>query len=206
MNEVFAIDLSMRSTGITYCKDKNLIDFTLIKEPDLKYEDLLIHNINKVIKFIGNHIENDNCVIVLEGLSYNSLSGERDVIDGQHWYLRCELKKSFPLAKIVIVSVKEWRSPLFTKDENKTLREAKKKLKTDKKKIKGLKGEERKTVSAFNKELENAADIKLATYNKLTDDVKEQFKTFINKNDYNFESIYDLTDSYFINRYISKIY
>ena len=63
---------------------------------------------------------------------------------------------------------------------------------------------ERKEAIAFNHELEIAADIKIHTFAKLPNDVKEKFYKYISENKMNYDSIYDLTDSFFINVYLKK--
>jgi len=198
---VYAIDLSMRSTGVTWFNDKFFTGMRLVAEEFLKDEELFIHNVNEIIDFISKPD-----IIAIEGLSYNSISADKDKIAGQFWYLRIKLKEQFPDAKIIIVPVKEWRNPLFNKDENKILREAKKKYKTEKKKIKGLKGPERKEAMKFNKILEESADIKIATFNKLTDDVKKRIIDYVECNEYEKKAVYDLTDSFYLNSFINKIY
>ncbi len=198
--DIFSIDLSMRSTGVVYTRNGTLIDFAIISNKDLKDEDLFIHNINEIFKMF-NKCEGP-FTVALEGLSLRSLSGEKDKIYGQFWYLRCKLKELFPQATLKIVTVKEWRSPLFSKQENKDFSDAKKKYKKEKKKIKSLKGDARKEAILFNKNLEALADIKVLTLNKLPADIKQQFFDYINKNKFKTESIYDLTDSYFINKFL----
>jgi len=199
---VFGIDLSMRSTGISVIKDKQLIAFKVVKNNILKDESLFIHNVNEITEFIYTYISADS-VFAIEGLSLNSLSGEKDKIYGQFWYLRCVLKLVFPDTPIRIIPVKEWRSPLFTKAENKILSEAKKTLKTDKVSIKGMKGDDRKITRKINQELKDAANIKLLTFNKLPETIKNEFNQYIAESNLPDESKYDLADSFFIASHIN---
>ena len=69
-----------------------------------------------------------------------------------------------------------------------------------------MKGPERKETIEHNKLLEEACDIKIATYKKLPENVKVDINKYVEENEFDKKSIYDLTDSYFINSYINKIY
>jgi len=192
--ELFSIDLSLRSSGTAYFKNGVLEDFCLICR-DEDAEELVIANTKDILEFISNKQLTGTPLVVIEGLSFNSNSGAKDVIAGQFWYLRCELVKLYPNVKIVIVPVKSWRSPLFNKEENKILREAAKDYKANKLPVKGLKGEARKEAIANNQAYEIKASIKEATWKKLDPEKQKRILDYIEKNSYNQTSKYDITDS-----------
>ena len=114
----------MRSTGLVFT-DGNIVKYKLIQSK-LNDEQLLDYNATEIVSFVS---ENKPDVIVIEELSYNSKSSEKDLIDGNYWHIRTELKKAFPEIEIKIFTVAEWRNPLFNKEERKQWTENKKKLK-----------------------------------------------------------------------------
>lgn len=187
MNDILGIDLSLRSTGLCYNNE-----FKLIQIEKLKNEELLIELIKQICYYINLWQPKQ---INLEGLSFNSISGSKDLIAGSFWFLRSEIKRQYPNIPLKILSVSEWRAPLFNKEENKTIREAKNFLKTNKKSIKNLKGIERKQVQEYNKILEDNANIKVYTFNKLPEDIKQKIINITED-----KSRFDLTDAYFISR------
>lgn len=197
----FAIDLSLRSTGISVFRSNEIIDFTICSNHILKDEELIIHNCNYIVDYIRNQCLKP-IIICIEGLSFGSLSGSKDMIAGQFWVLRCELKKAFPDTEINIISVKSWRCPLFNKEENKLLSDAKKTLKEEKQSLKGLKGIERKEVSSTNNILELNASIKEKTWEKLEPIYQHKIIQFLKENEIDLDSRYDICDSIFLGRYI----
>lgn len=196
-----AIDLSLRSTGISVFKSDTLIDFTICSNHTLKDEELITYNCNYICDYIQKQCLKPS-LIRIEGLSFGSISGSKDMIAGQFWVLRCELKKMFPGTVIEIISVKSWRCPLFTKEENKELSEAKKIFKAEKKEIKGLKGVERNEARAINVQLELNASIKERTWEKLDIETQNKIVEFLKLNNYDFNSRYDICDSIFLGKYI----
>jgi hypothetical protein len=202
MNE-FSVDLSMRSSGCSYFYNGELLDFTLVSNSELKDEQLLISNVSNLINWIekvqGCTAQPDR--IRIEGLSFGSQSGSKDVIAGQFWMLRCELVKKWPCTKIEIVPVTSWRSPLFNKAERKELTDAKKLYTASKKSLKGLKGLDRKAVMCRNKELELACSIKEATWNKLDPKTQKDVLDYITKNNFEFDARYDICDSIWLGKF-----
>ncbi|NCP97723.1 hypothetical protein GW796_05715 [archaeon] len=195
--KIIAIDLSLRSTGISYVVKNTLIDFSVIKNKTAKDEDLILDNCNKIINWIKEKNENPD-FIRIEGLSFNSISGAKDIITGQFWYLRCKIVQEFPNSKLEIIPVLTWRNPLFNKYERKELAEAKKRLKLLKKSSQGEKGNNRKEILLFNKNLELDASIKEKTWLKLNKEIQNKIIDYITYNKYNIETKYDITDSIFI--------
>lgn len=188
MNDIMGIDLSLRSTGISFNEQFELIQIEKLNDEKL---------INEITQQICQIIKKYNpSIINLEGLSFNSISGSKDIISGLFWNLRCRIHIEFPNILINIIPVTEWRSPLFSKEDNKALREGKKLLKSNKKSLKGLKGQERKEVQEFNHNLELKANIKQYTFDKLPEHIKQKI---INITDG--KGCYDLSDAYFISQY-----
>lgn len=192
MNNIMGIDLSLRSTGISFNEQ-----FELIQIEKLNDEELII----EICKRICDLIEKFNPIeINLEGLSFNSISGSKDIIAGLFWNLRCKISQQFSNIKVNIIPVTTWRSPLFNKEDNKALKEGKKEFKLKKKSIKGLKGVDRKEAIEYNQILESKANIKQYTFDKLPSHIKEKI---INKTDG--KGCYDLSDAYFISQYRKSI-
>lgn len=229
----FAIDLSLRSTGISHVEEKRITDFFLVKNSDLNNEELVIDNCEKIINWMKEKNASPD-VIRVEGLSFNSTSGSKDIIAGQFWCLRCKLIQEFKDAKLEIIPVLTWRSPLFTKEDRLSIKEAGYLIGKGKKKTSGLKGDKLKKAKEFNEELESNmvklgkksltglkgplrkeiqnsnkilelnASIKERTWLKLDNEIQKQILDFINTNKYNKDSKYDITDSIFIGLYEEK--
>lgn len=181
------IDLSLRSAGLCFNNEFKLIQITKLND-----EELLIEISNQICSFIHKCKPNE---INIEGLSFNSISGSKDIIAGNFWYLRCRIHCEFPDIPINIIPVTQWRNPLFTKEERKQLKENVKILKENKISLKGLIGEERKEAQLKNKELELNASIKYNTFLKLPDDIKNIINNITQD-----EGRWDLTDAYWISR------
>lgn len=180
----------MRSTGACAVDDNSkILGFELIKSkpnegktkkqknnniPILNDEELIIYNSGKVVQFVERMSETNGLdIILIEGLSFGSLSGNRDLIDGNFWGIRVGLKKKFPFVPIEIITVQSWRNKILNKQDRK---EAKEK---------------------YSKQLWT----KKAVVDKLTDGQKEMFKNYIKKNGFEPTGLYDLADSYSIAKY-----
>ena len=109
---IMGIDLAMRTSGVTLLSSD--VQFRLIKcsSDQYKDEDVMIYNWQKIKELI---LEFNPEHIVIEGLSYDSISGSKDIIAGNFWYIRTRIKIEFPDINVHIVSVKSWREPLFNK-------------------------------------------------------------------------------------------
>ena len=191
---ILGIDLSLRSSGLCLLEDKNLFDYKLIQSSskDLNEEALLIHNINEICSFIS-FCKPD--MLTLEDLSYDSPSGEKDLIAGQNWYLRIKIKQDFPTIPLKVFKVMEWRSPLFSKVENKELGLTKKELLSLKEKA-GYKEMTRKDKLQFSKDnidLILSTNIKFRTFCKLPENIQNEFSKYSMSS-----GRWDLTDAYFI--------
>ena len=204
MFNFLSIDLSMRSSGISFFKDGILEDFSIVSNVE-NNEELIINNIDAIITFINKQ----TCLctsVVIEGLSFGSKSGSIDIISGQHWYLRCELIKAFPNIEITVIPVTSWRSPLFTKADRVLIKIAKDTLKKEKLPCTSLKGEPRKEIMAYNKQLELNANIKEWTWKKLEPELQKRIIDYISNNPYNnnVDGKYDITDSIFLGRFYAN--
>lgn len=129
MNEtMIAIDLSMRSTGIVRLTLKNkLVNFKIIKNTELDYEELLVWNAEKIVEFCISHRPE---YIAFEGLSFMSKSAKMDMIYGNFWNARCAVRKEFgddmPIGAIPVLS---WRNSILSKQELKNAKKIKEGLK-----------------------------------------------------------------------------
>lgn len=186
------MDISMRCSGIV-CISEHLIEYYTIKtnSKTLNNEELLIHIWNEICKII-TRFEPD--IINLEALSLNSISREKDIIDGLHWYIRTNLKLYFPSIRLNIVEVKSWREELFTKEERKQLKEFKTKLKEVQQQIKNCASKiDKQLLLMDNEDVILNSNIKYLTWLKLPEPLKSEFK----KLGFN-GGCFDLTDAYFI--------
>ena len=205
MKNVIAVDLSLRSTGITYFRNGKLTKYTIIDfKPPCNDEALFIANSEAIAGFVEECSRTGIDILAFERFSFGASSGEKDAIFGNYWAVRIELFRrgislSFPITDI---SVNTWRSPLFNKAERTELKEAALRYKAEKVATKGLKGQERKEALAKNKDLATASCIKTATVKKLPDDIRAEFEEFIRKTGRGDTQIFDLTDSYFLGVYM----
>ena len=196
---ILGIDLSMRSTGCCLIIN-DVANFILIQPSDKEYteEKLLIHISKEILTWIDSFSIIPD-YINIEGLSLNSQSNSKDILYGNFWHLRCNLYQKYPNVNINVIPVQSWRSPLFNKEERKEIKEADKKVKELKKEIKNLKKLEKSKILLDNEDIIYKANIKYQTFLKLPSDVSKTI-TDINKHD----GKYDLTDSYFITKFVKK--
>ena len=182
------IDLSLRSTGLTAIdEDRRLIDYDVVQSvndiskqakkykqlPEYNGSQLLIYNAQKIVSFI-ERVNNSYAIdgIVIEGISFGSSSGKGDIISGNWWYVRTEIRKKFPNVPIGSVPVLSWRSKVLNKADKIEAKE--------------------KWGRKFLKE---------GVVAKLPTEVYEEFCSYISKNKLKYNSIYDLADSYYMGCY-----
>ena len=118
---IVAGDISLRSSGLTALDmegNLRICEIVASKKEDLDDENLLIHNAQRVVDFIKDarklgKIEG----IVFEGLSFMSVSGDKDKLYGNLWHMRCEVRKAFPDIPMGVVPVTTWRSKALSKEE-----------------------------------------------------------------------------------------
>jgi len=195
---VIGIDLSLRSTGICYNDNNETFKFALVCPDAKKYNDepLVAYMTQEIINFI------EDCpripdAIHLEGLSFGSISGSKDILAGNFWHLRVALWNAYMAADIIPVT--SWRSPLFNKEERKLLKENVAAVKKIKEQAKGKSLAERKEIAAANALTILGADVKYCTYMKLPEDVKQIIECVtIDK------SRFDLCDAYFLSCHKNK--
>lgn len=186
---IISIDLSLRSTGICAFQEGELIDFTIIASatgnektkthlPVFNGEDLLIYNADKINEFINHQDKYALDGIVIEGLSFGGLSGNKDILQGNFWYVRCELHRCcFGIIPIGIVPVTSWRSKTINKIER----------------SEALEKYGKKTY------------LKKGVYDKLPEEIKMRFQEYITKNKLKKDAVYDLADAYFLGIYRIKM-
>lgn len=197
------IDLSMRSTGICITSNDKLSYYEVIKTSakELNDEQLLIHISNTIISILKDNGFTSKDCINLEGLALGALSGEKDKIYGNFWNLRCELARCFPNTKLNIIPVTSWRNPLFSKEERKELKQSLQELKLLKKQTKELPKERRKENKEKIEQLEKKSSIKYQTFLKLSPDISDKFADYIKVANLPSDSIYDLTDAWFLSTF-----
>ena len=205
------IDLALRKIGITVLDDNdNLIDFILFDSDSKKYnnEELLIFNSVRVSGFLGKYYWQDwkegvvqkNINIALEGLSFNSPSQQVDLIDANHWRVRCDIKASYPESNLIIKHPKSWQKNILTKD---ILSEWAKQWPIIRAK-RGMKLTKEQQSSNNKSKAEIRKLSKQYIYDKLPKDAKDRFDKYISDNKIKSDAKFDLSDSYWIAFYGCK--
>jgi hypothetical protein len=194
MNKPMAIDLSLRSTGVSIIiGDKVFFKLILTSKDKMSDEETLLYIWEEIWSFIETHKPTH---IAIEDLSYDSISSSKDFIAGNFWFVRTHLHKFFPTIPVDIISVAEWRNPMFNKEERKTLTENKKALKALKVVLKALPKAEKSTMVLENEQLILDCDIKHLTYNKHPEHIKAIIESAVTN-----KSRFDLSDAYGICAY-----
>jgi len=176
---ILSLDISLRCTGITLLDlNGNLIDFTIIANEEIKNEQLLDKNQKDISEFV-NKYSNVISKIAIEGLSFQSASKVRDLIDANFWGIRLLLWKKFKNIPIDIVPVTQWRKLVIPIERS---RELKKLIKW------GI-------VKKVNWQ-------KIECVCKLPKKVKLRFEEYLGKKK---NGLFDLTDSYFLGQYIISL-
>lgn len=181
---IASIDLSLRSTGVVILTYKgSFIDCNVIGHSELDNEALIEKNSKDILRFLRKY-KSDIKRIAIEGLSYAGKNPRKDLIHGNFWVLRCAIKKEFPHIKIDVVPVATWRKYIITPDVRKEI------------KAKGL----------DNKK----GWQKVVCVDALSKDIKKKFLNYMKRNKSRLtkgkESLYDLTDAYWIGKYIIRIW
>lgn len=167
------IDQSKRSTAAV-CIDSagELVDFIVISPPMyLDGVELLVYQWAKLDTFVYNYhkyLEG----IALEGLSFNSVSSDKDLLSGLFWHLRTMLFVEYPSIPVGVCPVLAWRSKVLSKEERKALSLVKVK-----------------------------DGLKKAVVGKLPFGVRVKFEEYIRERGLKKESIWDLADAFFIAQY-----
>lgn len=195
-----SIDLSMRSTALVAMDDDGSINYKLVISDSKKINDeqLLMYNAIEIVDFINKHKPK---YVGLEGLSFGSISGSKDIIAGNFWYVRTQIYQHCDV-ELEIIPVLTWRSPLFDKEERKTLKENDKLVKQLKKDMKEIKSKtEKSRILKENEELILKASIKYLTWEKLPVNIRNMFQ------EVGFtKGCFDLTDAYFIANHLRSKY
>ena len=171
---LISVDPSMRSTGIHLFKNELPIFHKIITTDGIESfegEKLITHVTGDIIQILQT-LTYKNVDMVIEGLSFMSASAHKDLIDGLHWGIRTAFYQTYPNGNIGVVPVTMWRNHFSTKDEQK---QAKVKYKKD--------------------------ALKQLMVEKLPADRRENYEKYIASNKIKKDSIFDLTDSYWIGKY-----
>lgn len=199
------LDISLRSTGVVVLEDDKIKTFQIFDpEPSIKEEELLIKNAKDISEFIHMVSENSTGKIGIEGFSFGAISGSKDMLFANTWMVRCALKQLGILDrfKLSIIPVTSWRSPLFNKEERKSLKDAKDILKKNKVSLRGLKGQDRLNAMETNRHLESNASIKVQTMKKLPLTIQSLFLNYIIETGRKEDQVFDLCDAYNIAKYL----
>jgi len=187
-----SIDLSLRSTGITIMDEaQNLLDCRIVSNLELKNESLIIKNTNDIINFIKEY--EDISSIFIEGLSFMGISNSKDLIYGNFWGLRCALHLTFidKSVNIEIIPVTQWRKEVISKERQQELKETLGKYVIKKNK----KGKEvKKFVMPVDWLKEECVRV-------LPENIRNVFEEYVKRCGFKKKSIYDLTDSFWLNKW-----
>jgi hypothetical protein len=116
---IVGIDLALRKTGIVALDNKgNLKEFSIVSSDPktVTGEDLLIHNRKHISANVMFCLATKGKTqIALEGLSFNSVSADHDLISANHWITRLTLK-DFSSVNLSIFPPKSWQKSIVTKD------------------------------------------------------------------------------------------
>lgn len=176
--KIVGIDLALRNSACVSLDENNrFLDCIVLTSTADQYdaENLLVYNYNTIFNFI-----NDNeSVVMIEGLAFNSTSLAKDIIAGNFWNIRLGLCKED--IEYHIVAPASWRAKVFPP-------EVKERLKTDRKAA--------KTAGITGSKL-----IKEAALSLVPDNIKKEFKKYLTDNKLNAKFMYDLADAYCIAKY-----
>lgn len=176
-NLYLGIDQSKRSTGMVLVNEAGeLIDYTLINEPKLDGEELILLQLHQLDKFLQDNIDSNEELAgaLIEGLSFGSVGAGKDFLAGLQWAFRVFMYGNYRFLGTVPVS--EWRSKVLTKEEQ---REAK----------------------ASGKD-----GLKKACVEKLPWEVQEAFVDYVGKMKVKKDALYDLCDAYWIAQHCKKVF
>jgi hypothetical protein len=185
---ILAIDLSLRSAGVVLLNEDGVVDdFMIVANKELQDEALIKKNCLNILDFCrGRNINK----ILIEGLSFASISSSKDIIAGNFWTLRVLLKDLFNY-EFNIVPVTRWRKQVISKER-----------------VKELEAELGEIVIKKNKKGKEVKRIKMpGGWQKkecvrcLPIGVKEMFDKYIKEKKLKKDSIFDLTDAYFLGMY-----
>lgn len=189
---IVGIDLALRKTGIVHLNpDGTLFRFSVVSSDPKKIngEDLLVHN-RKAIKAALPSSKAANIRVALEGLSFNSVSSDHDLISANHWITRLTLKDDN--AAVHIFPPKSWQKTIVTKEimaewlKDYPVIRAKKGKKLTKEEV-SANSKSKLAIRKLSKQLI------LETVPK---GVLKKFEAYVLKEGLAKDAIYDLTDAY----------
>ena len=214
MGNCLSIDLSLRTTAcvLVDVDDFSVKDMLWITSDSktIHNEELVEYNTQRVLDFAFKY-EKDIDYIVIEGLSFNSLSSDKDLIAGNFWHLRVELHQ-LAMWNVGIVPVTAWRKSIIDKNQMadllsqidiKAIEDSVPELDLEGKKplvIKRLIAKRTKSIktkiSAVRKKL-----VKDFTCNALPFSVKLSIEKYIKANKLSMSIFDNFADAYFIAKY-----
>ena len=169
-----AVDMSLRSTGLVILdKNNNLVNFKVIKTSaqDFTVDEDLIDYVKNEIDMAIDEYKDGIKRFVIEGLSFNGFSARKDVIAGLYWAIRVMVYFNHPSVLLGSVPVTTWRKRVMSGKEFKEIK----------------------------KECKNY--LKDGVFSKLPDGIAKRFLLYIEENGLPFDSVYDLSDAYFLGVY-----
>ena len=180
---MIAVDLSLRSAGLVDLGLSGSLRKCKVIRIDKKEADdehLLLAIEKQVLQFAakspavtayttGAQVP---AMFALEGLAFMGTSGRRDLIDGNWWNLKKELRQAYPNAVIDVVPVSKWRASVLSREEQRAAKAAHK-----------------------------TEGLKLACVAKLPAEVHGAFTQYLADNGLPHKAIFDLTDAYWLGRF-----
>ena len=173
---IVSLDISMRSTGVVVLSDNGkMVDFSIVSSKTITDEELMEHNITAILKFLEPYKEKIGS-IVIEGLAFMGTCRRKDLLYGNYWVIRYFLWQVFgDSVGYDHYTVSQWRKSVISKERAKEIKDA------GNAKKKGWQ--------------------KIECVSHLPEDVKMAFELYVKENKIKKDSIYDLTDAYFMGKF-----
>lgn len=177
---LLAIDHSMRSTALVAFDriTEELLWFSLINPPkSMTGAQLIAYVWDNLAKKLGKVTSHELGEVAIEGLSFAAKGNSKDLLTGTFWYMCTEFyRMNVPVGKIPVTS---WRAKVLSPEEQAVAKKTK-------------------------------DGIKKACVAKLPVEIRNRFSEYIKLEERNIrmakgseweDSIYDLTDAYWIGKY-----
>ena len=189
MTVYIGIDLGLRSNGIVALdKHGKLIDMDLIttskslpknsRKTHNVYNDesMMIYTYRRFEKFFQT-LNSTEYVVAIERLSYASISSSKDVLAGMHWYIRTRLYENFDI-EFEVLSPAKWRNGIISKQDEIDIQ-----------------------LDYLSEDINKVGPYVICPYKSEIDVFVEDFSE---KNACKSDAHYDLSDAYWIAKYLLK--
>lgn len=167
---IVSLDISMRCTGVVILSEEGeLVDFTIVSSKTITDEELMEHNISAILKFLDPYKEKIGS-IVIEGLAFMGTCRRKDLLYGNYWIIRYFLWQVFgDNIEYNHYTVSQWRKSVISKERAREIKEA---------------------------GLDKKGWQKIECVDRLPEDIRNKFASYIKENKIKKDGIYDLTDAF----------